>query len=65
MMRTFVLWMMFWLGKRAILGQEPPIYLRFDDCDVLAKGAGELLNLSRTNSVARDCITHTAAEELS
>src|SRR5262249_27527800 len=25
---TFALWMMFLLGRHAILGQEPPIYLR-------------------------------------
>src|ERR1700728_3663790 len=33
---TFALWMMFLLGKHAMLGHEPPMYLRSDDRDVLS-----------------------------
>jgi hypothetical protein len=33
---TFALWMMFLLGKHAMFGHDPPMYLRSTNCDALA-----------------------------
>src|SRR5882762_7701569 len=71
---TFALWMMFLLGRHAILGQEPPIYLRSTTATRLpspAKVHAAMVEpvppprITRSNSSGCDFLSTSADEMLS